>query len=368
MDLDARRVDLRSGVGEGRETMIRRQKKRYGPAQLLAITGMIAVVGVAHATAPDRQAAGGTTDPAPTPAPSVDAAPPRDRPVRLPARPVQVPFVLQDNLVRIEASIDGKRQQVVLDSGAAATIVDQAFARAHGLIEGRSVGDAAGAGATAQALRPVRFSSLAVGPLRFEQLDAYSVDLSHLSASAGFPVNLLIGAPAFKYGAVTVDYPRRRVTFGPSGSAEKCAAPIPLAIVDDAPIVEVQLRPTPGAAPVRLRLLVDLGTRHAALTIGGPFLRTDAGAAMMRSGVARQVGHGIGGKVQGSVARVDELRIGPSTLRKLDVSLTSGVPAFETGVVDGSLGVPFWQSGAITFDYPARTLCITAANGRDRVG
>lgn len=281
-----------------------------------------------------------------------------DRPRRAPAGPTSMPFELRDNLVTIDTVINGRKQRAVLDSGSGALIVDRAYAKTIGLGEGQSAGDAAGAGEQSQQLRPVSVASLDVGPLRFNQLPGYALNMEQLSLSAGFPVDLLIGAPAFKHGAVSVDYRRRVVTFGPSGSMGTCAAPIPLTVVHDVPVVEVALRPTPGAEATRLRLVVDLGTRHRAMILGGPFVRSAAGQALLRSGVAQQVGHGIGGQVQGSVGRIAELQLGTASIADVEVALVPVVPAFEAGGVDGVLGVPFWKEGVITFDYPAHTLCI----------
>lgn len=293
--------------------------------------------------------------PATTP-PGAGALP--DRPVRAPSTPTTMPFTLQDNLLRIDARVNGQRISAVLDSGAGAIITDQAVIRRLGLKEATAANDAAGAGAAAQSLHEVALADLRFGPFRFRNVPSYAGDLSQLSQSARFPVDMLVGAPAFKYGAVTVDYPRRRITFGPSGSAGRCADPIPLEILNDAPVVTVAFRPTPTAPAVRLKMLVDLGTRHSALMIGGSFLRTKAGQALVRSGVARQIGHGVGGKVQGTVARVSEMRLGRAALGAMDVGLSPDVPAFESGIVDGTLGVPLWEDGVITFDYPARRLCI----------
>ncbi|WP_420137310.1 hypothetical protein, partial [Sphingomonas sp.] len=169
---------------------------------------------------------------------------------------------------------------------------------------------------------------------------------------------VLIGAPAFKYGAVRVDYRRALISFGPSGSFGRCAAPIPLTIVSDIPMVEAEIRPTPTADPVKLKLVVDLGTRHQALMIGGPFLRSEVGKKLFAAGKLQQVGHGTGGQVQGSVAPIAELRLGGTAITGVEAALSSGVKAFEIGLFDGSLGVPLWKSGAITFDYPAKTICI----------
>jgi hypothetical protein len=92
--------------------------------------------------------------------------------------------------------------------------------------------------------------------------------------------------------------------------------------------------------------------------VGGPFVRSEKGQALMRSGASKQVGHGTGGAVQGSVARVAQLRLGQTSVADMEVALTSGSAAFETGLFDGTLGVPFWKGGVITFDYQANSLCI----------
>lgn len=291
-------------------------------------------------------------------APVQSSATAPDMPSRAPSKPTSIPFKLRDNLVNVAATIDGRLHTAVLDSGSGALAIDQGFAREIALSEGQSVGEVAGAGSQAQQLRPVNIPSLEVGPLRFDRIDAYSVNLEQLSSSAGFPIKLLIGAPAFKHGAVTIDYKRRRVTFGPSGSSPKCAAPIPMSVVHDVPVVEVELHATPSSEAVRLRLVVDLGTRHRAMIIGGPFVRSDAGKALVASGQTQKIGHGTGGEVQGSIIRIAQLRVGSLGIRDVDVALSSGVTAFEAGGFDGSLGVPLWKEGRITFDYPAGTLCI----------
>lgn len=291
------------------------------------------------------------------------AMPTGDVPVRILTKAESIPFTLQDNLVRIGATVNGRPKSAVLDSGAGGLIIDRALILGLGLAEAEANVSAAGAGSESKSLQSVTVADLRTGPLQFRNIAGYAGDLSQLSSSAGFPVDMLVGTPAFKQGAVTVDYPRRRITFGPSGSAGTCAAPIPLEIIHDVPVVELQFRPTLASSPVRLKMLVDLGTRHFAVTLGGPFLRTEAGKALSRSGVARQVGHGIGGKVQGMVARVAAVRIGHSDFGDLDVAMSSNVPAFEAGFIDGTLGAPLWLKGLITFDYPAQLLCITLPAG-----
>lgn len=267
-------------------------------------------------------------------------------------------FELTDNLVRIDVDVNGQRRSGVLDSGTSSIIVDRKVSRDLGLNESDSAGEAAGGGSEARPLFPVTLAQIAAGPWRFENVTGYSVDLGHLSSSAQFPVDILLGSPAFQGGAVTVDYPQRRISVGPSGSAGQCAAPIPLEIVHDVPVVDVDIVPASGEQPVRLKLVVDLGTRHHALLLGGPFVRDGPGRKLAESAASKKVGQGVGGEVQGVVVKIADVRAGSMNFGQLEASLTSGVPAFENGTIDGTLGVPLWIEGAITFDFPARLLCI----------
>ncbi|HBN9664626.1 TPA: retropepsin-like aspartic protease [Pseudomonas aeruginosa] len=282
-----------------------------------------------------------------------------DKPVQMPSSPQTIPFELKDNLVRIEVEVNGQKHSGVLDSGAGAILIDRAVSGKLGLQEGGSIGDAAGAGTEAKQLLPLTIANLVAGPLAFTDVPGYALDLGQLSSSAQFPVDVLLGAPAFKYGAVSVDYARRKVTFGPSGSPGKCAAPIPMEVLHDAPVVDIDVWPARDQPPVRLKVLVDLGTRHSALVLGGSFVRSEVGKALVQGGISKQIGHGVGGEVQGTVARVQEVRAGSTSFGELEVSLTSNTPAFEQGVIDGTLGVPLWSGGVISFDYPRGQICIT---------
>ncbi|MCW6536891.1 retropepsin-like aspartic protease [Sphingomonas lycopersici] len=277
-----------------------------------------------------------------------------------------IPFELADNLVRISVEVNGQRRSGVLDSGAGAVLIDRRVSRELGLGENGSAGDAAGGGNEAKKLLPVTIARLSAGPFRFEDLVAYAVDLSNLSFSAGFPIDVLLGAPAFQNGTVSVDYARRQVTVDRSGATVACASPIPLEIVHEAPIIAIDVRPTAGERPVRLKVLVDLGTRHNALVLGGAFVRSEAGKRLLGKAVAKEIGYGVGGAVKGTVVRIADVRAGAASFGSLETGLTSDVPAFEGTGIDGTLGVPLWNGGVIAFDYAGRRLCITrpAATGR----
>jgi hypothetical protein len=271
--------------------------------------------------------------------------------------PVDVPFTLQDNLIRLSAEIDGQPATVVLDSGTSTLLLDKGFAERRGGLQANPSGTGLGGGQGAQAIFPAKISSITVGPFQASEQTAYAMDFGRLSTSAGFQIDALIGQPVFADRYIKIDYPARRVTFGPVGQAAKCATPIPLKIVNGVPVAEVQLQPVSGVEPVTLRMIVDLGTRHAIALVGGPFLRTEAGKMLFQAGKPEKIGTGTGGEIQGVLVKAESLRIGSNLLKYPNIGLTDQVKAFEVGFVDGSLGVPLWKDGAITFDYAHQTLC-----------
>ncbi|WP_198046059.1 retropepsin-like aspartic protease [Novosphingobium aquimarinum] len=272
--------------------------------------------------------------------------------------PVSFPFELRDNLVTMPVVVNGKTITGVLDSGSGAILVDRSVSRKIALVEQGEAGEALGGGTEAKALSNITIGDFRFGPIRLEDVPAYAIDLGHLTSSAGFPIDLVVGAPVLEQGAVRVDYRAREITFAASGSLSGCAHPIPFELVHNVPVVKIKLMTTQETAPVDLKVMVDLGSRGGALNLGGPFLRTSAGQAFLAAGKSEKVGHGVGGAVQGTVAQAPELRIGGLVFDDLRTQLTSQIPAFEAGLFDGTLGVPLWSAGTISFDYPARQICI----------
>ena len=108
-------------------------------------------------------------------------------------------------------------------------------------------------------------------------------------------------------------------------------------------------------------MVVDLGTRHFAALIGGKFLRSEGGKRLLEGVKEQQVAAGIGGAVIGHVVNVAALEVGNHRYPNVDIALTSEVKPFESGDVDGSLGVPLWQSAVVRFDYAHGEFSISEA-------
>ncbi len=269
-------------------------------------------------------------------------------------------FQLDDNLIHVSARLDDTPVSAVLDSGTGGVVMDRATAERLHLPLISSEHSAMGGGNGSPLLSSVELAEVAFGPIHLHQAKGFALDLHTLCESAGIPIDLLLGEPFFAQQVVTIDYPHRRVFFG-AATLPPRRNRVPIEIVNGVPVASVTLRATPGGAPVRLRLIVDLGTRHFAAMIGGKFLRSEEGRRLLAGAKEEQIGTGTGGVVTGHVTSLAALEVGEHTYRDLRVGLTDGVKAFESDMADGSLGVPLWQSSVITFDYSHGELSIAEA-------
>ena len=268
--------------------------------------------------------------------------------------PVQLKFQFQDNLIRVPVTLNGQSIEAVLDSGTGAIAIDHAFAQSLHLDIGDAIGTVPGGGKPVP-MYPVILDHLDFGPEHFSFTPAVTLDLSQFSDSAGFSIRILLGLPVFRASVLRVDYPARTITFLPAAPA--CADPIPFTLYGGGPLIAATVTASPGGAPQTLHFIVDLGTRRYAAMLGGKFVDSADGAALRAAGHAGQVGTGTGGAVQGTVASIARLSVGARSFSDVTVALTHQVGVLEQGTADGTLGVPLWLNGAVTFDYDHKTVC-----------
>jgi hypothetical protein len=267
-----------------------------------------------------------------------------------------VPFHLRNNLVSVQATINGEEVGAVLDSGTGTVIISRSLATRLGLKLGDSL-QAAGGGAGDQSIFPVKLKHVEFGSLALADVPAYAIDLDSISSSSGFTVDALLGAPFFSKHVVRVDYTNSTVSIHGEGTSPACPNPIPLKLVHNVPVVVAKVKSRPGSAPRTVNLVVDLGSRHYSY-LGSAFLQSDLGKTLYAGGHKRSIAVGTGGRAMGVVTTFAELAIGAQDFHDVEFALTNEIKAFDLKEIDGSLGVPLWKGGVITFDYPRHQLCI----------
>jgi hypothetical protein len=107
---------------------------------------------------------------------------------------------------------------------------------------------------------PLTLDEIDFGSEHLEHVPAIALSLDHLSASSGFPVDVLLGRPLFADQSVLIDYPARKIFLFRVGAERQCSNPVPLSFWGGAPVISVALKPTPTSPPIQLHLIVDLGS------------------------------------------------------------------------------------------------------------
>ena len=114
-------------------------------------------------------------------------------------QPGVISFRLEDNLIRVPVTLNGRRVEAVLDSGTGSLGLDLAFARSLGLEPAKTTGMVPGGGAPVP-MYPVVLNEIQFGPEGLTQVRGIALDLGHLSSSAKFPVQVLLGNRSLRIG------------------------------------------------------------------------------------------------------------------------------------------------------------------------
>lgn len=271
------------------------------------------------------------------------------------AAAVTLPFKLINNHIYIQARIDNRRMQLLVDTGGA-NMVTPSVAQELGL-KGR--GDIRGHGV---GKRSVRVQVAKVRQLRLGRRVTlrkqifYIVPLTGLSAAEGTRVSGLIGFQVFKRFVVRINYARRRITliqpdrFNPA----KAGVAIPFTYSGHDPQINGSLDGIKGS------FTIDTGSRGP-LTLWAPFVARHDLLKRYKTTPLTVVGWGVGGTASARVSRARVLKLGPITLYNPVVELsTSDVGAAGNREVSGDIGGEILKRFTVTFDYAHNLLYIKA--------
>lgn len=218
--------------------------------------------------------------------------------------------------VFVEGRFNGEASHLMIDSGAAMTTVDRAFAERIGLKPGMSI-PVSGSGGQGQA-NLAGGVTLEVGGLKLERMTVLITDLSAINARIGRPIEVILGREAFERAIVDLDTPNSRVAFRQREGFQppEGATRIPLVRSGGGQrsiAISIEGRP-------EIEAHFDFGN-GAALFLRPAYWRENAMLEGRRSSMT--MSGGVGGINQVPIATLNTVTVGGITLREVPATFYS---------------------------------------------
>jgi len=121
-----------------------------------------------------------------------------------------VDFRLSNNLIIVDAAINGISAPMIIDTGAGRTIIDRAAAKIRSLYETGESCTGKGAGGDVELLS-VEVDSLCVGSVNRRRFTSLTMDLSDLRDNFEHDVDGIVGFDFLSHLRLTIDYPARQL-------------------------------------------------------------------------------------------------------------------------------------------------------------
>jgi hypothetical protein len=107
-------------------------------------------------------------------------------------------------------SLNGRPVDMLIDTGAASTVVSVALARAHGITLNKLDVTGGGAGGANLEIHALIGATLLLGEVQPRPRALLAMDLTHVNQSLALkgeaPVDVILGADVFEAGAAVIDY------------------------------------------------------------------------------------------------------------------------------------------------------------------
>jgi len=269
------------------------------------------------------------------------------------ARPIATyPFVLEDDHVVIDASINGRPGRFVLDSGSGAAAIASSFAEGLNLNLSETPATTSGAGRSATQARMGRASEVTIGPLVLANVRVVVLSNNPFKG-LGRALDGTLGYEVFAKWTVTIDFANKTLTFFepstwvPSDSGVNITVDVSKRI----PFAAVEIKAAPDAAPVIAKVMVDTGTPTFPFVLSSGFAAR-AGLDHIEARREAVLGFGTNGIVMGDILRVPEASFHGLLLRDAVVGISKDKTGFfASGIADGTVGQALFRRGRLTLDY-----------------
>jgi hypothetical protein len=259
------------------------------------------------------------------------------------SEPVSARF--KDGLIFVDAEVNGVRGPFLLDTGAAASVLDPRFAGAAFVrlgrrrqIEGRG-GDLGARQAEAVTL------TLVDGPA--ERIAPLVADLSQAAHAMDVPLAGILGEDFLQGFVLTLDYRDQTVSLARAAADPPDATPIRFG---QTPYVEA--RAILGGRVAEGEFEIDTGS-NTAVEFWRPFARAGFGEGLGD----RDVGLGVAGESVIERGRIDALEVAGRRILSPQVNFADETRADDAGPrYGGVIGGPAWSGLVLVLDLPRRAM------------
>lgn len=258
------------------------------------------------------------------------------------------------NRIYIPAKVNGHDVTVLLDSGAETSVLDRAWADAHGI---KSEGQVTAVGTGGQAQGAFAGDvSFEVGSLRLQNLNVATLDLSAIAKQLGAPLPVILGAEVFKQLIVDIDFETKQIAFhDPKGfKPPKGAVVVPVKSTSGG------IRSVPVSIEGSPTVQVDFDIGN-----GSPFLVSPAywqPQKLLEGRLNSKVMSGaVGGMREQPIATLKTLEFAGVTFREVPaVFQLAGNTAIDSERSVGNVGLPILSRFRMLTDYPNDRLYLVA--------
>jgi hypothetical protein len=266
--------------------------------------------------------------------------------LRVSAGDVVLPLDLyEDKYLFVTGEIEGTPTDIVLDSGAGITVVDQALADRLGIAGGAEI-TAQGVGG-ARSVKLANDVTIRLGSVALTPMTVAILDLEEVHQKLGRRMPVILGKELFHAFPVTIDYPERRVIVHDPASFEAPAraTSMPTRPIEQGHVaIEAQLE---DLAPAWF--MVDTGS-GGSVDFHVPYVEANGLLQRYPRQGAVQAS-GVGGSRTERVVVARSLTLAGQTFHSVPVALaTEAQGAFAASTSSGTIGAGLLSRFVVTFD------------------
>jgi len=280
---------------------------------------------------------------------------------------VSMPFSLVNNMVVINAKINGKELTFLLDTGIEKTILfnlkfsDSLKLNSVKEIQLRGLGDGVPIKALISDNNLFRINEI-IDP--HHRVYIIVDNLFDLSAKMGIDIHGIIGGDLFKDFIVKINYSSKRITFYKPGTfnynkCKKCET-FPLDFYNQKPFIDVYVENYLGEL-FKVKLLIDSGGGDALWL----FDSTNPKILISDKYFEDYLGKGLNGNIFGKRSKINKLKIGSFVFEDAAVAYPDSISiesAIKNKERNGSLGAEILKRFHVVFDYGNRTITLKKNN------